>query len=244
MSVVEYGTTMRRRGLAASTVGTRLRCLHLFEAWLERDLLTAEPGDVERFLDGKRLGPRSRYNWISHLSSYYRWCVDHELCDRDPTVRVERPKLPRLLPRPITEADLAVAVEVAQPNRLMYAWLVLAGWAGLRCAEIAGLTADAVMLDDGLLRILGKGGKERVVPTHPKVVDALLYHGVPRQGYVFRRPRGARWFPEGVSREASAGRRPCSSTGWGCRGGCTPSGTGSRVGCSTRAAISEPSRSF
>ncbi len=199
----DYRRTLKRRGLAQSTIHTRMRCLQVFAEWLQRDALTATTEEIELFLDWKKLQARTRYNWISHLSNYYRWAIDHDHLERDPTVRVDRPKLPKQLPRPIVEADLSMAVEIAKPNRTMHGWLILAGWAGLRCAELAGLTSDAVMLDEGLIRVLGKGTKERIVPMHPRVTDALLSHGLPRSGHVFRRPRGARWWPEGVSREGT-----------------------------------------
>lgn len=104
-----------------------------------------------------------------------------------------------LLPRPISEPDLAVAID--QADRLMAAWLTLAAYAGLRCAEIAGLVRSDVIEADHLLRIMGKGRKERLVPMGDKVAAALDAYGLPRRGPVFTRPRGSAYPPAMVSRE-------------------------------------------
>lgn len=201
----DYRRHMVRRGLAESTIQRRCEALRLFEAHVG-DLRRATPEDIDAFLDARhgrhgRLAKRTRYCWISHLANFYAWAVDRELVDRDPTLRVDRPRLDRLLPHPISEGDLAMALEAA--GTAMRAWLVLMAYGGLRVAEVAGLTADNILPDYGAIRVLGKGSKERVVPLHPLCVEALAVAGVPRSGFVFRRPRGGRWSPAAMSREVA-----------------------------------------
>lgn len=205
--VDDYTAFMRRRGLAESTIRRRVDALRCFAVCVG-DLAAATPDDIDRFLDGrvwagKPLAARTRYGWVSHLGCFYQWAVDHDLLERNPTLRVERPRLRRLLPRPISEGDLRMALDVAAADRTMSAWLTLAAYGGLRCAEIAGLTADRVLLDQSLLLVLGKGQKERVVPAHPRCVEAVSSYGIPKAGFVFRRPRGGRWTDAAVSREGA-----------------------------------------
>jgi integrase/recombinase XerC len=128
---------------------------------------------------------------MSTLAGFHRWA------GADPTVGLARPKLSRRLPRPIAEEDLATALRTAsQPVRV---WLVLAAFAGLRCAEIAGLHVDDVQVDEAALHILGKGGHERVVPAHPKVM-AELEPWLGGTGPVFRsRVGGGAYRPSTVS---------------------------------------------
>lgn len=185
----EYATHLRRRGLAAGTIYRRSSTVRAFREWLDGvPLEAATTQQVERFLDSRGLEGRTRYCWISHLHCFYRWAIDHGHATQDPTARIERPRLRRLMPRPIGEPDLEVALSMA--DRTMKAWLALASYGGLRCAEIAALDADCVLHQYGVLRVLGKGAKERMVPMHPVVSDALAAYGVPRSGPVFRRPRG------------------------------------------------------
>lgn len=209
--IADYGDAMRRRGLAPGTIKRRTSSLRSFARWLDVGvdfahqsadctLWEATSRHVDRFLDGRKLSPRTRYHWLSHLHCFYVWAIDESLTDVDPTARIIRPKMARLLPRPISDGDLTMALESAP--RVMYAWLCLAALAGMRCAEIAALDVDDVMLNDDLLRVKGKGGKERIVPMHPQV-RAALEPLLPRRGAVFRRPRGGRFPAAMVSREGS-----------------------------------------
>lgn len=201
--VRQYTRSLERRGLAKGTIERRRLVLERFAEWLDpRPLIAATTADVERFLDGRKLGSsRTRYGWISHLHTFYEWAISEDLAETDPTGRIDRPKLRQLLPRPISEADLAVAIDSA--DRMMRAWLYLAAYGGLRCAEISRLDGPDVNDADMTLRVLGKGDKERTVPIHPRVLLALRDHGVPRSGPVFRRPIGSRVPPAMVSREGS-----------------------------------------
>ncbi|MDE0805723.1 MAG: hypothetical protein OSA99_20665, partial [Acidimicrobiales bacterium] len=80
--VAEHLTYMRRRNLADSTIAIRRRRLERFAA--VSPLLEAEPADVERFLDSLELGPKSTYDMLSHLGSFYRWAIDHGHTSHDP----------------------------------------------------------------------------------------------------------------------------------------------------------------
>lgn len=191
-----------RRGLADGTIDRRRLVLERFAEWLHpRSLLQASTEDVQRFLDARQLGSsRTRYGWISHLHCFYEWALAEGLTDCDPTGRIDRPKLRKLLPRPIGEADLALALDMA--GGMMTAWLTLAAYAGLRCAEIARLDVPDVDMTGLTLRVLGKGDNERVVPMHQRV-EVEVRHWIygRRSGAVFLRPRGGRYPPAMVSRE-------------------------------------------
>lgn len=197
-----YLEHLHRRGLTRDTIERRRRGLDLLTEHAQpRGLLEVTREDIESFLDLRDVGARTRYHWISHFHAFYGWALNEGLVELDPTVRIERPKLPRLLPRPLTEGDLAMALEAA--NSTMGAWVTLGAYAGLRCCEIASLRAEAVLWDQGLLRVTGKGSVERLVPIHPLVEAALHLHGVPKSGFVFRRPMGSRYPAAMVSREGS-----------------------------------------
>lgn len=178
---------LHRRNLAPSTIARYRDDALTWLTWAP-----AEPtgDDVHAFLDARRnhqggpLGERRRYAWISTLHSYYQYAVRAGYAPADPTDGMIRPKLHPGLPRPIRSEDLTVALDSAAP--MMRAWLALAAYGGLRCAEIAGLMADGINERDMLLRVLGKGGKERIVPLHPYALDALRAGGMRTHGNVFR----------------------------------------------------------
>lgn len=197
--IAQHLEWMRRRNLADSTIGIRRRRLERFAATCS--LLDAEPADVERFLDARQLSPKSTYDMLSHLGSFYRWAIDHGHLHRDPTAQVPRPRVRRNLPRPISTGDLHLALELAGP--MMRAWLTLAAFGGFRCVEISRLEVDDLLFDDGLLRVRGKGDRERLVPMHAEIGRTLRTLQIPRRGRVFRRPRGGGYPAAQVSREIS-----------------------------------------
>lgn len=199
-----------RRGLLPNSVDHREIKLRCFARWLEpRGLFDATRQDVELFLDGRRtrdghkITSRTRRSWLAQLRGFYRWAVDEDLTATDPTARIIPPKTRRVLPRPIDSDDLLLAVRAAQPE--LKAMLSLAAFAGLRCAEIAGLERDDVIEAKGLLRIRhGKGDKERTIPIHADVMEALRCLSMPKTGAIFRRVRGgpytANWMSVCINR--------------------------------------------
>jgi integrase/recombinase XerC len=194
-----------RRGIQPNSIEKREQYLRAFARWLDpRGLLDASRQDVELFLDkrrtqeGRKIQSDTRYYWIAHFHSFYKWAMLEELIEADPTVAIVRPKTRRTLPHPIEGDDLVMAVRGARPE--MRAMLSLAAFAGLRCQEIAGLDRDDIIEAKGLIRVrYGKGAKERIVPLHPDVMEALRCLPLPRTGALFVRPRRGRYSPNWMS---------------------------------------------
>lgn len=199
--IERFDLAQRRRGFAKATIRHRHGRLRLFIDWLDPvGVFDATSDDVERFIDSRKVSDRTRYSWLSTLHCFYRWAIHAGLTDHDPTASIDRPRLPRLLPRPIADDHLAAGLEHA--NHTMAAWLTLGAWAGLRCMEVAGL--ERADLLDNRIRVAGKGAKERLVPIHPKVSAALDQHGLPHRGPIFRRADGCRFSAWQVSHAVRA----------------------------------------
>ena len=180
-AIMAYLRDLRRANLARATIVRRRSCLFTLRQWIApRSFAECTSDDISLMLDTRRVSPRTRYHWISHLHCFFEWGVTHGHLPRDPTATIIRPHLPKLLPRPILDADLQMALLCSQPT--MRCWLVVAALGGLRCAEIAGLDAADVLVPQGLIRVYGKGSKERMVPLHVDVVDAMRVAAVPKRG--------------------------------------------------------------
>lgn len=199
----DFRVYQQRRNLSEGTIYKRTLCLRALARWVEPEPITsATRADIEALLDSRKICARSRAHWISHLHAFFVWAASEGLVSSDPTAKIARPRLRRLLPRPISDDDLTRAIAAADGR--MRAWLVLGAYAGMRCSEIANLTRDDIHEADGLIRIVGKGGVERVVPMHPSVVGVLRRAGMPSRGHVFRRPSGQPWTPALVSKDIAA----------------------------------------
>jgi len=172
------------RGLSDNTLAAYRRDLSLFAAWLvdqqNTSIVSADPGHIQSFLGFKLAqgaSPRSSARFLSALRSFYRWAVREGLVAEDPTLRIESPRQGRPLPKSLSEADierLLDAPDLDQPiefrDRTM---LELLYACGLRVSELVSLRVDQVGFNQGIVRVLGKGGKERLVPMGEEALDWL-----------------------------------------------------------------------
>ena len=162
-------------GLSARTLESYRRDLAQYARWLATRnlaLTTAGPGELQRFLGERGLkqgiAARSIARQLSALKRYYRWLNRQGLRADDPTLAIEPPRLPRPLPKSLSEADVEallaapdVDTDLGLRDRAM---LELLYACGLRVSELVGLTLQAVSLDMGVVKVMGKGAKERLVP--------------------------------------------------------------------------------
>ena len=193
-----FADHQRRRNLRSGTIQRRERTLLELQRWLPAPLLEATPGDIEQWLDDCNLSAGSRYTYIGTLRAFYGWCRDVGLVADDPTSKLERPRLPRRLPRPIPMDRLRDAFDQADPR--MRAWLLLAGFEGLRCFEIAHLRREDVRVTarpPTLFVSDGKGGHQRELPLHPMVEEALRPF-LNRRGWLWTSERTGRPFLPGT----------------------------------------------
>ena len=140
----------------------------------------------------------TRCAYAAHLSGFFRWLRYERIREDDPTERLIRPRQHRGLPRPIAEERLRLALKRAEPP--LDAWLSLAAYMGFRACEIASLHGEDIRGDRILVRD-GKGGKQRILPLHPKVSELL--HGVPGRGPVFRNATGGQLTSNVVSQRTN-----------------------------------------
>lgn len=190
---------MERRGLFPTSITKREIHLRALMRWLGPvSIFDVSRDQINVFLDSRDIGPRTRFSWLAHLHSFFKWAAAESLTETDPTADIVRPKLRRTLPRPAPVDELVRLLEMANPQERC--WVVLAAYEGLRCQEIAGLRREDVIEGDGLLRVVhAKGGRERLVPLHPKTLAALRALPMPRTGWVFTRARGGRYSPNALS---------------------------------------------
>jgi integrase/recombinase XerC len=122
-------------------------------------------------------GPASLSRKLSTVRTFYRLLVKERLATANPARAVQAPRRPRRLPEVLPEADVAALVEApAGPAPLALrdrAFLELLYSSGLRVSELTGLDVDDLDLPGALVRVTGKGRKERVVPVGAPALDAL-----------------------------------------------------------------------
>jgi integrase/recombinase XerD len=162
------------KGRSRNTLSAYRRDLATYEAWAaaqEVDPLTAGPGVIELYLADLRSrgrNPASLARATTALRGLYRFWVGEGTLVVDPTADVRSPKLPRRLPKALDEDQvigLLESVDGAAPVDLRdRALLEVLYGTGARISEVVGLSLLDLTGDDGLLRVFGKGSKERLVP--------------------------------------------------------------------------------
>jgi integrase/recombinase XerC len=199
----QFAQDQGRRGLRPATITTRRRILWSLERWLDHPIETVTADEIDRWLDSLKLSTRSRHTYLGAVASFFEFATRHGQVKRDPTTHMQRPRLPRLVPRPAPAVDVEYAISQAEP--MMAAWLCLAAYQGLRCMEIAFLRREDVLEthEPPLLIVAdGKGGHQAVLTLNDRVELALRDYGMPRSGYLFKTRDGHPYSPATVSRYA------------------------------------------
>lgn len=173
-------------GLSQNTVEAYRRDLIGFATWLspfEIDLVAATRNDIlryqsERMRDGRKV--RSEARLLSSLRRFYRYLCREDIRDTDPTALIESPRLGKPLPSSLTEdevesllaqpdIDLALGLRDRTMLEVLYA-------TGLRVSELVGLTFEQLNMRQGLIRCIGKGNKERLIPLGEVSLDWLQHY--------------------------------------------------------------------
>jgi integrase/recombinase XerD len=170
-------------GLARNTLESYRRDVAQFARWLAeaqgKALLEAAPADLQRHLawqvEKKHARPRTTSRLVSALKRFYQFALREGLRGEDPACDLDSPRIPRSLPKSLSEAEvesLLAAPDVATAQGLRdRAMLETLYASGLRASELVGLKSVQVSLDMGVVRVLGKGSKERLTPLGEEAVE-------------------------------------------------------------------------
>ncbi len=162
-------------GLSRNTLDAYRRDLAQFALWLQKqlgkDLMSADHGDLQRYLAHqfqKKTRASSAARLLSSLKRLYRWLQRQNRIKIDPTLNIDTTTLPRSLPKSMTEADVESLLgtpDVETPRGVRdKAMLEVLYASGLRVSELVTLKVPQVSQDMGVVRVMGKGSKERLVP--------------------------------------------------------------------------------
>lgn len=162
------------RGLAEHTLNAYRTDLEKFSTWLDNrgeSLLTLQGRALHDYMAWRLdagFKASSTARLLSALRRFFQYLLREQLRDDDPTALLLTPKLPQRLPKDLSEAQ--VEALLAEPDASIElelrdkAMLELLYATGLRVSELVGLTMENISLRQGVVRIIGKGSKERLVP--------------------------------------------------------------------------------
>jgi len=173
-------------GLSRNTLAAYRRDLHLYASWLSeqrRHLDQTAEADLNAYFAARHAKTRATTanRRLTVFKRYFRWALRERLIDADPTLRLQSARQALRVPKTLSEAQvesLLEAPDVDTPLGLRdRAMLEVLYASGLRVSELVTLKALNVSMNEGVLRVFGKGSKERLVPFGQEARDWIVRYG-------------------------------------------------------------------
>lgn len=165
------------RAYSDNTVGAYMNDLNKYEEFLKKDILESDTEDLEKYLKYiKNLGSTTVAHKITSIKSYFNYNIKRGIVSVNPADKVSRPKLTKHLPEYLTEEEVGklLDVEVKSPydyrNKTI---LELLYSSGIRISELVNIKTPNYDSEECLIRIMGKGSKERIVPLGDYAVNIM-----------------------------------------------------------------------
>ena len=165
------------RAYSDNTVGAYMNDLNKYEEFLKKDILESDTEDLEKYLKYiKNLESTTVAHKITTIKSYFNYNIKRGIVSVNPADKVSRPKLTKHLPEYLTEEEVGklLDVEVKSPydyrNKTI---LELLYSSGIRISELVNIKTPNYDSEECLIRIMGKGSKERIVPLGDYAVNIM-----------------------------------------------------------------------
>lgn len=181
-ALAAYVVYMRASGFRPGTVEMRAYWLRRVAAqYAGRSPWELTTADLAGFISVEHWSPETRRAGLNAIRGFYRWAADAQRCTVNPALGLASVRVPPGRARP-TPTDVVAAASQSGDARERV-MVMLAAYAGLRRAEIAGLHSEHIQGAE--LRVVGKGGRIRNVPAHPALLDEIRSYVAGRSGWLF-----------------------------------------------------------
>ena len=147
------------------------------------DVKSTHIRDYIRLLSDGGMAPASTSRIISSIRTYYRFLSNENILDENPVLLINNPKLPKKLPDVLSEKEISLIINAIQESSQFYqrdkAIIELLYSCGIRVTELCNLEMSNLFIDEDLIRVMGKGNKERLLPLgirSKKYLDDYIKH--------------------------------------------------------------------
>ena len=175
-------------GLSRNTLAAYRRDLSLYASWLSaqetpgRTLENSREADLSRYFSARHNTTRatSANRRLTVFKRYFRWALRERLIGEDPTLKLQSARQALRVPKVMSESQVEALLTAPDLDTALglrdHAMLELIYASGLRVSELVGLKTFHLGLNEGVLRVMGKGNKERLVPFGQVARDALMLY--------------------------------------------------------------------
>lgn len=169
------------QGISTNTLSAYKSDLRQYMRWLEKnifDVTQIQEGNLHNYLfslQGKKSRTLARH--LSSLRKFYHYLLREKIIEHDPTQHMNMPKIGKQLPKSLTEMEIDALLQAPDPETVLglrdKTMLEVLYASGLRVSELIGLQCSQINLQQGVLRVFGKGDKERLVPLGEEAIEWL-----------------------------------------------------------------------
>ena len=165
------------RAYSDNTVGAYMNDLNKYEEFLKKDILESDTEDLEKYLKYiKNLESTTVAHKITSIKSYFNYNIKRGIVSVNPADKVSRPKLTKHLPEYLTEEEVGKLLDVELKSPYDYrnkTILELLYSSGIRISELVNIKTPNYDSEECLIRIMGKGSKERIVPLGDYAINIM-----------------------------------------------------------------------
>jgi len=187
-SILDYSHYLKiERGLSSHTIQNYIRDVKKLISYIDKKKITCTPIEINEdliqqfiYTIAKKISPRSQARIISGLRSYFDYLIFENYRESNPTDLIETPKIGVKLPDTLSEQEinsLISAIDLSKAegerNRAMLETMYSCG---LRVSELIDLKISDLFFDEGFIKIVGKGNKERFVPIHSSAQNYIMLY--------------------------------------------------------------------
>lgn len=169
--------------------------LQKFSSFMKKDIANISSDDIHeylKYLSSMKLSEKSVSRNISCLKSFYKFLLIEKIVSKNPMDNIEIPKVRKSLPKSLTEEDINLLLDIPLVDDFSYrnkAMMELLYASGLRVTELVELETKDVDLDNAILRTMGKGSKERLIPIGDYALKYLKAYLEEHRGSLLKRDR-------------------------------------------------------
>lgn len=180
--IKDYNRYLRiERAMSQNTVASYCSDVERFMDSYQGRIENADSEDIEQYIGSRKdLTARSQARVISSLRSFYDWLVQEGVITDNPCDNVDAPKIGRNIPDVLSEEEVSRLMNIVDTSTWFglrdRAILEVMYGCGLRVSEAVNLKISGLFLDEGFIRIIGKGNKERLIPIGDMAIEALLMY--------------------------------------------------------------------
>ena len=174
LSFLEYLKYERR--LSVNTIDSYGENLLLVSKYLNRDLINATRDDIKNFFDNFDGDVKTKAHYLTVLNSFYKYLLFMGKCSINPCDGIKHPKLSKKLPEYLTSEEINKLFDIRLTKPIDYrnkAMLEVLYATGTRITELINLELNQIDFDECIIRVTGKGKKDRIIPIGDTAMEAL-----------------------------------------------------------------------